>query len=70
MLQYLSAAALSPFGRLPDPQRASFSEKWDLRADEPAQYVSCGSAVKLGPAENMAVLVFLRPVASMPPMLP
>ena len=61
MLQYLSAAAWSPFGRLPDPKGISLPEKWELRADEPAQYVSCGSAVKLGPAENMAVLVLLRP---------
>ena len=60
MLQYLSAAAWSPFGRLPDPKGASLPEKWELRADEPAQYVRCSTAVKLGPGENMAVLVLLR----------
>lgn len=61
MLQYLSAAAFSPFGRLLDSQRTSFSHKRDLWAVEPVQYTSCRAAVKLGPGENMAVLVLLQP---------
>lgn len=61
MLQYLSAAAFRPFGKLTDPKQMSRSDKWELRADKPAQYVCCSAAVKLGPGEDMAVLVLLRP---------
>ena len=60
MLQYLSAAAFSPFGRLLDPQRASFSGKRDLLAAKVVRYAHCAAAVRLGPGENMAVLVLLQ----------
>ena len=60
MLQYLSAAAFSPFGRLLDPQRASFSGKRDLLAAKAVRYAHCAAAVRLGPGENMAVLVLLQ----------
>lgn len=62
MLQYLSAAAFSPFGRLLDPQEASLAGKRYLQTDAPLQYVSCSATVKIGPGENMAVL--LLPQAS------
>lgn len=62
MLQYLSSATFSPFGCLLDPQEASFADKRYLQADAPLQYVSCSETVKVGPGENMAVL--LLPQAS------
>ena len=62
MLQYLSAAAFSSFGKLLEPQEVSLAEKRYLQAEEPLQYVSCRKTVKVGPGENMAVL--LLPQAS------
>ena len=57
MLQYLSAAALHPFGRLLAPRETTFANRQCLHAGHPARYVRCDGAVKLGPEENMAVLL-------------
>ncbi len=61
MLQYLSAAAFSPFGRLLDGRELPLKNTMSLRSDGPHGYVRCPSSVRLCPGEDMAVLHLLRP---------
>lgn len=60
MLQYLSAAAFSPFGRLLDPKEAAMEQTLRLEAGS-GRFVACQETVALGPGEDMAVLQILRP---------